>query len=233
MEWCTSFTSIGLLSFYSFALVTTPDVQRDVEAYKLLVASVLISVYMRMCYFLHTVSKTYAMYKNGGPLETQILPFQRTINSLSSLMFIAEPAHFVCVCWITHLSFPFKELQGLSYWAVCTIYVILHVYLCVCVLVCVCVCVCVCVYIYIYIYVCVCIYIYIYIYIYACVSSVLSLAYLDACMTQTMHEYIHTYMILISAWITYIHTYIHRPKHPFGSCLQCSLQHGVSQVRIQ
>ena len=34
---------------------------------------------------------------------------QSQINAISGLMFMVEPAHFICLCWITHVAFPMRE----------------------------------------------------------------------------------------------------------------------------
>jgi len=118
-EWLSSLVALGLLGFYSFALITTPLQQRGADNYKLLASNVILSAYMRLCYILHTSSKTYMLLKHG-PVETTALPLQAQIGRISSFMFIVEPGHFVCLCWITHISFPFKSCSGLSYWAACS-----------------------------------------------------------------------------------------------------------------
>jgi len=118
-EWISSVVAVSLISLYSFALLTTPSDQRSSTTYKLLAANVLMSCYMRLCYVLHTSSKSYVLIKEGET-ETANLPLMNLIESVSSAMFLVEPGHFVCLCWITHISFPFKPCDGLSYWAACT-----------------------------------------------------------------------------------------------------------------
>lgn len=117
-EWMSSAAAVSLISFYSFALLTTPTDQRISTTYKLLAANVIMSCYMRLCYILHTSSKSYVLIKEGET-ETASLPFMHVIESVSSAMFLVEPGHFVCLCWITHISFPFKPCDGLPYWAAC------------------------------------------------------------------------------------------------------------------
>lgn len=107
------------MGFYSFALITTPEDERGATTFKLLAANVLMSCYMRLCYIMHTSSKTYVLVKRGET-EIDVLPMMNLINSVSSAMFVVEPGHFVCLCWITHISFPFKPCDGLSYWAACS-----------------------------------------------------------------------------------------------------------------
>ena len=104
-EWSTAFIAVGLLSFYLFAVFSAGADQRDGIHYRLLVAYVLMSSYMRICYVLTTMSKTYLLWKQG-PCESTTLPGQKQINTVSGLMFLVEPAHFICLCWITHVAFP-------------------------------------------------------------------------------------------------------------------------------
>jgi len=73
-----------------------------------LVAYVLMSAYMRLCYVLTTISKTYLLLQQG-PCESSMLPGQSQINAISGLMFMVEPAHFIGLCWITHVAFPMRE----------------------------------------------------------------------------------------------------------------------------
>jgi hypothetical protein len=59
---------------------------------QLLVAYVLMSAYMRLCYVLTTISKTYLLLLHG-PCESLTLPGQHQINTISGLMFMvaSEP----------------------------------------------------------------------------------------------------------------------------------------------
>jgi hypothetical protein len=119
-EWISTAIALSLLSFYSFALITSPSEDEDSLPFKLLSANVILSVYMRICYILQSVSKTYVLAKQG-PVDTTDLPMQSQINSFSCLMGFVEPGHFVCLCWITHVAFPFKPCDDLSAGsAVCT-----------------------------------------------------------------------------------------------------------------
>lgn len=119
-EWTSSAIALSLLCFYSYALITASGPDSDSVSFKLLAANVILSVYMRICYILHSASKTYVLI-NQGPVDTTILPYQAQINNFSCLMGFVEPGHFVCLCWITHISFPFKGCQDLSpNSAVCT-----------------------------------------------------------------------------------------------------------------
>ena len=54
---------------------------------QLLVAYVMMSAYMRLCYVLTTISKTYLLLQQG-PCEALALPGQHQINTISSLMFM-------------------------------------------------------------------------------------------------------------------------------------------------
>mmetsp|Transcript_56686 Transcript_56686/g.83193 ORF Transcript_56686/g.83193 Transcript_56686/m.83193 type:complete len:419 (-) Transcript_56686:798-2054(-) len=108
-EWTTALIAVGLLSFYLYAILDTrTDKQRDNIQYKLLVAYVFMSAYMRLCYVLTTISKTYLLMQQG-PCESSTLPGQQHINTISGFMFMVEPAHFICLCWITHVAFPINE----------------------------------------------------------------------------------------------------------------------------
>ena len=119
-EWTSSAIALSLLCFYSYALITATGTDVDSVSFKLLGANVVLSVYMRICYILHSASKTYVLIKQG-PVDTTNLPFQAQINNFSCLMGFVEPGHFVCLCWITHISFPFKGCDDLSpNSAVCT-----------------------------------------------------------------------------------------------------------------
>ena len=105
-EWTTTFVALGLLSFYVYAILTAEEgEQQENIFYKLLVAYVILSAYIRLCYVLTTVSKTYLLVTQG-PCEATALPGRTHINAVSSLMFMVEPAHFICLCWITHIAFP-------------------------------------------------------------------------------------------------------------------------------
>lgn len=104
-EWSTAIVAVGLLSFYVFAILDTKSGHRDNINYKLLVAYVIMSAYMRLCYVLTTISKTRLLIQQG-PCESSTLPGQIHINAISSFMFMVEPAHFICLCWITHVAFP-------------------------------------------------------------------------------------------------------------------------------
>jgi hypothetical protein len=119
-EWTSSAIALSLLCFYSFSLITASIDDSRTISFKLLAANVILSVYMRICYMLHSASKTYVLIKQG-PVDTTTLPMQIQINHFSCLMGVVEPGHFVCLCWITHISFPFKGCQDLSPGsAVCT-----------------------------------------------------------------------------------------------------------------
>jgi len=119
-EWVSSFIALSLLGYYSFALITAGVQDQDSLSFKLLSANVILSVYMRICYIMLSISKTFVLVKHGC-VETNVLPFQTQINSFSCLMGFVEPGHFVCLCWITHISFPFKPCDDLSSdSAVCT-----------------------------------------------------------------------------------------------------------------
>ena len=111
-EWISSAIAIALLCFYSYALLTSPDADKSQLTFKLLAANVVLSVYMRICYILHSASKTFVLVKEG-PVDTTVLPMQQQINNFSCLMGFAEPGHFVCLCWITHISFPFRPCDDL------------------------------------------------------------------------------------------------------------------------
>jgi magnesium-transporting ATPase (P-type) len=112
-EWISTGIALSLLSFYSFALISSPPGDEDSLSFKLLSANVILSVYMRICYIMQSISKTYVLVKNG-PIDTTVLPLQAQINSFSCLMGFVEPGHFVCLCWITHIAFPFKLCEDLS-----------------------------------------------------------------------------------------------------------------------
>jgi hypothetical protein len=66
---------------------------------QLLVAYVLMSAYMRLCYILTTISKTYLLFQQG-PCETTRLPGERHIGTISSLMFLVS----VAFCWVWRAS---------------------------------------------------------------------------------------------------------------------------------
>eukprot|EP00288_Rhodomonas_lens_P013082 CAMPEP_0177693468 /NCGR_PEP_ID=MMETSP0484_2-20121128/2415_1 /TAXON_ID=354590 /ORGANISM="Rhodomonas lens, Strain RHODO" /LENGTH=300 /DNA_ID=CAMNT_0019204279 /DNA_START=274 /DNA_END=1173 /DNA_ORIENTATION=+ len=117
-EWLTTAFSLGLLSFYSFALITSPSSDRNKGNYKLLAGYVIMSAYMRLCYILQTLSKTYVLYKQGE-CEVPEIPMQTQIGIFCCLMCLVEPGHFICLCWITHVAFPLRPCHDLSYWATC------------------------------------------------------------------------------------------------------------------
>jgi len=54
---------------------------------QLLVAYVFMSAYMRLCYVLTTISKTYLLMQQG-PCESSTLPGQQHINTISGFMFM-------------------------------------------------------------------------------------------------------------------------------------------------
>lgn len=119
-EWMSTGIALSLLSFYSFALISSSPADEDSLSFKLLSANVILSVYMRICYVMQSASKTYLLVKEG-PINTTVLPLQAQINSFGCLMGFVEPGHFVCLCWITHVAFPFKTCDDLSPGsAVCT-----------------------------------------------------------------------------------------------------------------
>ena len=72
------------------------------------------SAYMRVCYLLSLIGKTYVL-KTQGPGEVAELPHQRLIDAVGSLLFIVEPGHFVALCWITHYCFPMKPCTEMGF----------------------------------------------------------------------------------------------------------------------
>jgi len=118
-EWTTTAVTSCLLAFYWYGILASPEEMQKSRSYKILLVYSIIYAYLRLCYLLKTMSKTY-VYLKEGPCDREVLPAQEIIDSLSKLQPIAEKMHILCVCLITHNVFPFRPCVPMTFWAVCS-----------------------------------------------------------------------------------------------------------------
>ncbi|EKX36329.1 hypothetical protein GUITHDRAFT_155286, partial [Guillardia theta CCMP2712] len=118
-EWTTTAVTSCLLVFYWYGILASPEEMQNSRSYKVLLVYSIIYAYLRLCYLVKTLSKTY-VYLKDGPSEREVLPGQEFIDSIAKLQPLAEKMHILCVCLITHNVFPFRPCVPMTFWAVCT-----------------------------------------------------------------------------------------------------------------